>query len=849
MLILQSSVNNITGPQTGPCVLYETYSSNAPQGMYDPGSNTWYIPSGLHYVLNSDEIAASESQLDNTTQDSTGIPITPLLMRYVEVPLGVQHPLRIAFPLPTNWFVWPATGCCGGTGPPQGLLYRLKASVNWQATCPVSQYPQAATVLQALQQYGAYMSDHGGTGYVGGVPDIRWNDNDLACIKKFHVSDLEVVDNSALEVSDISGQTKPYVVPATLPNSTVGIAYSATIAAVGGNPATRQFSVSAGALPPGLSLDSSSGVIGGQPTASAGSPYSFQVTATDTASGYASAAQTFTLTVASTPVATTFASTPSGLSVVVDGTSYTTPQTLNLSQGAHSIAASTPQPGSGAQYLFTSWSDGGAASHSITVGTSATTYTASFKTQYYLTTAAGAGGSITPPSGWYDAGSAVSVAALPGAGYVFAGFSGGLSGAGTPQNVIMNAARSVTATFDPNPATTNILSAGSASATPGSTFSIPVRLSLIGGVNASALTFGLQIVPAGSAPALTGSLTFTKDASITDVPFTSTGATANSIAVVWSSLSSPFSGAGTLGVVNGTLPSGAAPGQSYAVEITGFSAASGGGVNPIAVSAGANGVLDVLAASAATYLEGDVFPFKSDTAPNFGDGILNILDLTQMLFAVNNVPGFTPAACSDRYDAMDVYPVDTASTRGGDGVLDIRDLATEMFRVDNLDPARPARVSLGGVCPVQAEGAAGVTVTATSRATGPGADGVLRWGNAERVTAVEDRIPVYLEATRDLSQIALTLALGDQRSQLHFVAAPDTPPSLARDGQVGVVALAWLEGVTLRAGERRLLGYVTGPAGALTGLRLYGSSARGLHDNREVRVALPDWADSAGSAR
>jgi hypothetical protein len=296
ILILESSVNNITGPQTGPCTLYETYQDIPVPSMYDAARKTWFLSAGLHYILNSNEIAASEATLDNGAQDSPGIPMVPLLVRYNEVPLGVKHPLRISFPGPTNWFVWPGTGCCAGSGPPQGLLYRLKASVNWQASCPVEVYPQAATVLQALQQYGAYMSDHGGTGFVGGVPDVRWNDDDLACMKKLHVSDLEVVDNSMLEVSDLSGQTRPYVAPATLPGGTVGTAYTAAISVVGGNPAGRHWSVASGALPPGLLLDPSSGTISGTNTTSAGSPYNFSITATDTISGYSSQAQ-FTLAV------------------------------------------------------------------------------------------------------------------------------------------------------------------------------------------------------------------------------------------------------------------------------------------------------------------------------------------------------------------------------------------------------------------------------------------------------------------------------------------------------------------------------------------------------------------------
>jgi hypothetical protein len=320
ILILQSSVNNISGPQTGPCTLYETYQDTAVPSMYDAGSRTWFLSAGLHYVLNSDEIAASTSTLDNGAQDSPGIPMVPLLLKYSEVPLGAQHPLRISFPPPTNWFVWPGTGCCTGSGPPQGLLYRIKASVNWQASCPVNLYPQAATVLQALQQYGAYMSDHGGTGFVGGVPDVRWNDDDLACIKRLHVSDLEVVDNSALEVSSISGQTRPYVVPAALPNGTVGTAYSATVSAVGGNPASRRWLVSSGSLPPGLLLDASTGTIGGTPTSSTGSPYSFSVILTDTSSGLASQTQ---------------------FSIAVAGGNGVPPAASNLAQGKAATQSST----------------------------------------------------------------------------------------------------------------------------------------------------------------------------------------------------------------------------------------------------------------------------------------------------------------------------------------------------------------------------------------------------------------------------------------------------------------------------------------------------------------------------
>jgi hypothetical protein len=231
-------------------------------------------------------------------------------------------------------------------------------------------------------------------------------------------------------------------------------------------------------------------------------------------------------------------------------------------------------------------------------------------------------------------------------------------------------------------------------------------------------------------------------------------------------------------------------------------------------------------------------------APSFGDGNLNILDLIQELFAVNNVPGFRPAACSDRFDAMDVYPVDVGSTRGGDGLLDIRDLIRELFRVNNLDLDRPVRASRGGVCAGGAGSKAESLTEASRRAAllprpRAAVQGALALGGAEKTGAAEERVPVYLEAGRDLVRVAVTFALGDQRSQLRFVPTAETPPSLVQDSQVGVVAVAWFEGVNVRAGERLLLGYVAGPTGASANLKVYGMSGSGLDDNREVRLGAP----------
>jgi RHS repeat-associated protein len=77
----------------------------------------------------------------------------------------------------------------------------------------------------------------------------------------------------------------------------------------------------------------------------------------------------------------------------------------------------------------------------------APTYTATFKRQYYLTTVAGPGGNISPPSGWYDSGTQLSVLAQPNSRNWFTGFSGDLAGTSLPQSLVMSAAKSVTANF------------------------------------------------------------------------------------------------------------------------------------------------------------------------------------------------------------------------------------------------------------------------------------------------------------------------------------------------------------------------------------------------------------------
>jgi hypothetical protein len=106
-----------------------------------------------------------------------------------------------------------------------------------------------------------------------------------------------------------------------------------------------------------------------------------------------------------------------------------------------------------------------------------------------------------------------------------------------------------------------------------------------------------------------------------------------------------------------------------------------------------------------------------------------------------------------------------------------------------------------------------------------GVEGSLELGDAEAAGNGVEAVPVYLEAKQGLDQVGVTFAVGDGKSQLRFIGMAQTPASLAQDSQLGVVAAAWLDGVSVPAGGRLLLGYVAGPAGALANLTVYGVSA------------------------
>lgn len=142
------------------------------------------------------------------------------------------------------------------------------------------------------------------------------------------------------------------------------------------------------------------------------------------------------------------------LCVTVDGTDYAAPQAFGWTAGSsHTISVTSPQSG-GARIVctYSSWSDAGAQSHTITVPSSSYTYTANFSAQYSLTTSANplAGGTVNPSGGWYNDRQNVGITANPSQGYSFSQWTGDLSGSTNPNSIIMSGPKSVTANFSQN---------------------------------------------------------------------------------------------------------------------------------------------------------------------------------------------------------------------------------------------------------------------------------------------------------------------------------------------------------------------------------------------------------------
>jgi PKD repeat protein len=182
--------------QTDEKKLYELYAAKKlPNG-------TWWAGSGAIYDLTKYDLRPDGW----TSADAAGLAMLPGLVRYEEVAAGeITHAIRFTAEHTQRAYIWPARHYASSITdpryPPMGQRFRLKASFD------TSIYgPQSRVVLEALKKYGIILSDNGGNWFISGVPDERWDNDDLNDLKDLKGSDFEAVDESSLIIDPDSGR-------------------------------------------------------------------------------------------------------------------------------------------------------------------------------------------------------------------------------------------------------------------------------------------------------------------------------------------------------------------------------------------------------------------------------------------------------------------------------------------------------------------------------------------------------------------------------------------------------------------------------------------------------------------
>jgi uncharacterized protein YhjY with autotransporter beta-barrel domain len=168
------------------------------------------------------------------------------------------------------------------------------------------------------------------TGVISGTPTTAGPAN-------FTIGATDAHGNTGSQAYSINIGVAPLTInPATLPPATQGTAYSQTITASNGV-APYTYAILSGALPSGLTLNTSSGVISGTPTVSGAFPFTVQ--ATDSNSPANTGTHAYTLNVGSNVLTVNPSSLPAGTqgttyNQTVSATGGTGPYTFSVASGA-----------------------------------------------------------------------------------------------------------------------------------------------------------------------------------------------------------------------------------------------------------------------------------------------------------------------------------------------------------------------------------------------------------------------------------------------------------------------------------------------------------------------------------
>ena len=209
---------------------------------------------------------------------------------------------------------------------PQGVVSVAYSGATLQATGGVTPY----TWSISTGNLPAGLTLNTSTGAITGTPTTAGTFNFTAKVidsgtpQQSTTANLSIKVNAALQITTTS-----------LPTAVVGTSYSQTMAATGGI-APYTWSISAGSLPPGLSLNTSTGAITGTPTTSG--PYSFTAQVTDSETTPQSVTANLSITVNPQLAITTTTLSSGVLSVAYSQTLAATggisPYTWSISTGS-----------------------------------------------------------------------------------------------------------------------------------------------------------------------------------------------------------------------------------------------------------------------------------------------------------------------------------------------------------------------------------------------------------------------------------------------------------------------------------------------------------------------------------
>jgi hypothetical protein len=159
---------------------------------YPNNDGSWNADSAAVWDLTADE----QRPWTWTSADAAGLPIFPGLIRYDEVAAGqIQHAIRFTLQHSRAAMIPPASHWAGNSSnalaAPMGMRMRLKSGFD------ISGYSAAnQVILTAMKNYGLIMADNGSSMYISGVPDSRWDNNDLHNLSQVAASAFEVVQMS-----------------------------------------------------------------------------------------------------------------------------------------------------------------------------------------------------------------------------------------------------------------------------------------------------------------------------------------------------------------------------------------------------------------------------------------------------------------------------------------------------------------------------------------------------------------------------------------------------------------------------------------------------------------------------